>query len=149
MFLLLLAPLTASLTVSRRDARESPTWGRFRGGATPRGVLVNLPQHNERFKGAKAELKRAGVKFDRIDAVDGRLLSAAEWRANVTLLGRTFLTTGTVGCYLSHRRCWEECVRRNEVLLIFEDDVLLCDNFSERLDSAMASLPEDWWDAST
>ena len=149
MFIVLLAPLTASLTVSRRNARESPTWGRFRGGATPRGVLVNLPQHNERFKGAKAELKRAGVKFDRIDAVDGRLLSAAEWRANVTLLGRTFLTTGTVGCYLSHRRCWEECVRRNEVLLIFEDDVLLCDNFSERLDSALASLPEDWWDAST
>jgi GR25 family glycosyltransferase involved in LPS biosynthesis len=39
------------------------------------------------------------------------------------------MTPGAVGCFLSHRRCWEECVRSGEALLIFEDDVVLAPNF--------------------
>lgn len=35
---------------------------------------------------------------------------------------------GVKGCFYSHYRCWQECVKLNEDILIFEDDVVLIRN---------------------
>ena len=42
----------------------------------------------------------------------------------------TRLTKGEVGCFLSHWRIWEECVRIDEPILILEDDAIITDKFS-------------------
>lgn len=38
-------------------------------------------------------------------------------------------TIGEVGCFLSHYLLWKECIKRNEEILIFEDDCIVSDNF--------------------
>ena len=76
----------------------------------PHTALVNLPRHTERLAKVTAVLQDAGIEFDTIAAVDGALLSPAELEANVTAAGRLLLTRGMIGCFLSHRRCWERCV---------------------------------------
>ncbi len=54
------------------------------------------------------------------------------------------LTLGELGCLLSHRSLWEECVRRNQTLCILEDDVELSADFSVILHQALAK--ESQWD---
>jgi len=110
----------------------------------PRAVVINLPRHAERFEGVKHELDAAGVKFERISAVEGRHLNPEDRRANVTALARALITPGMMGCFLSHRRCWERCVELNQELLVFEDDILLEKDFAKRVCTAMDDLPEDW-----
>lgn len=111
---------------------------------TPRAVVINLERHQTRLNAVRAELKTAGLKFERMPAVDGRQLSAEELHANVTAIGRHLLTPGMIGCFLSHRRCWRECVESGGPLIVFEDDALLAPDFLRRLDVALRELPEGW-----
>jgi len=110
----------------------------------PKAVVINLPKHEARYEGAKRELNAAGVRFERMDAVEGRRLSPAEKRANVTALARALITPGMTGCFLSHRRCWERCVALDQDLLVFEDDIMLEADFARRACAAMEDLPSDW-----
>ena len=76
---------------------------------TPRALLINLPRNPERFRDAKQQLDAAGVTFERAEAVDGKMLSQQELNENVTMLGRWLMTRGMIGCFLSHRQCWQRC----------------------------------------
>ena len=47
----------------------------------------------------------------------------------------THLTSGEVGCFLSHYGLWKKCIELDEPILILEDDAIVTDRFSyERLD---------------
>ena len=67
-------------------------------------------------------LQNAHIKFERMPAVDGSILSDIELKKMVTPLGRMLLTRGTIGCFLSHRKSWASCISRDRPLLILEDD---------------------------
>ncbi len=95
----------------------------------PRTVVINLPRCASRREQTIKELSSKNVKFSWIDAVDGMELTQSELSEFCTPLARWFMTPGMIGCFLSHRRCWEECARSGEDLLIFEDDVILAKNF--------------------
>ena len=46
------------------------------------------------------------------------------------------LSKGEIGCFISHIRCYEYMIKNNiENMLIFEDDCIFCDNFSEKLNN--------------
>ena len=83
----------------------------------------------------------------------------------MTFFGRRSLTRGMIGCFLSHRACWQHCAAdlKEPVLgallqclfsfysysalttppvRVFEDDVILADNFTEMLSARL--LPDDW-----
>jgi len=114
-------------------------------GRLPKALLVNLPRHQERFQKVKQQLDGAGVNFERANAVDGKMLTPAELKADVTLLARWLITRGMVGCFLSHRACWQRCVDDGKgPILVFEDDVILADNFTASLTAALDKLPDDW-----
>jgi len=111
----------------------------------PKALLINLPRHRERFDTVKAQLQEAGVGYERAPAVDGKLLTPAELEANVTKLGRALMTKGMIGCFLSHRKCWQRCANaEGGRLIVFEDDVDLDGNFTAALEEAMGDLPDDW-----
>ena len=117
----------------------------LRTSDVPPAVVINLPRNPERFAAVKASLKEAGVKYQRVDAVEGRQMTLAERYENVTALGRLFMTPGMIGCYMSHRKCWQETLKRGKgPLIVFEDDVELSPDFRDKLAEAMQSLPEDW-----
>jgi glycosyl transferase family 25 len=113
-------------------------------GPSPKALLINLPRHEDRYRDVKMQLQSAGIAYERAEAVDGKMLSKEDLKANVTRMARWFLTRGMIGCFLSHRYCWQRCIEAGGPILVFEDDVVLADNFTAALSDALAALPEDW-----
>jgi GR25 family glycosyltransferase involved in LPS biosynthesis len=56
-----------------------------------------------------------------------------------------YITQGNVGCILSHYMLWKTLsyLSDNEYL-IFEDDVVLCEGFKDKLLDYKSRLPSDW-----
>ncbi len=105
----------------------------------PRTVVINLPRHSSRQKHIVDELSANEVQFSWVDAVDGEQLSNSELLENTaSALSRWFMTPGMIGCFLSHRKCWEKCALSGEPLLVFEDDVVLAPNFKQIVVDAVA-----------
>ena len=80
------------------------------GPPPPKALLINLPRHEERYREVKTQLEGAGLEYERAEAVDGKMLTPEELKKDVTPLGRWLITRGMVGCFLSHRNCWQRCV---------------------------------------
>jgi len=56
-----------------------------------------------------------------------------------------FISSGHIGCILSHYILWKILTYLPyEEIIIFEDDVILCENFKEKLLQYKANLPNDW-----
>jgi len=116
----------------------------------PPALVINLARDSRdtnRLAALHERLQRSRIAFDVIEAVDGSSLSKEELAASTTALGRVFMTKGMIGCFLSHRLCWSECVRRNESLLILEDDAPVSEHMptllAEALD-ALSTLDHTW-----
>lgn len=100
-------------------------------------LLINLARSTERLRTASEEMGRAGVGFERLEAVDGSTLSADRLAELATWDGRSFfkaLSPGEVGCYLSHVAAAERIVReRWPLALVMEDDFRLRPEFAATL----------------
>ncbi len=89
--------------------------------------LINLDRSPERLHFFEEQTQEVGIEFERISAVDGRLLSDEELAAAVM---PTYefqpLNAGEIGVFLSHKRAWERLVASREpYAVVFEDDVVL------------------------
>jgi glycosyl transferase family 25 len=90
--------------------------------------LINMRDNTERLARSKAEFDRAGLHFNRIDAVNGWALSPKETarvydvQAN-RKRGKRALVGPELGCYLSHIETWRKiAVCDAPGGIIFEDD---------------------------
>lgn len=105
-------------------------------------LVVNLNRSPERWKAIKTQLDRLKIPVERLEAVDGKLLSE-EVVGNLTSsvhfsMGRE-LERGEIGCFLSHRKCWERLLDTDEkYALVLEDDLILSDR------SPTFMLSDDW-----
>jgi GR25 family glycosyltransferase involved in LPS biosynthesis len=102
-----------------------------------RCYVINLDRRPDRWKEATATLKKYGFQnIERISAVDGKLIDSDHVK---TLLHPTAYDSlgkvrskhedlgslGSVGCYLSHYKTWNEILKNNTPAIIVEDDILL------------------------
>jgi glycosyl transferase family 25 len=91
--------------------------------------VINLETSKERYEYIKDNIKSLGFPQIRIDAVDGRKMSKEEIDAKVDVKTyKSFLSRlpngGTIGCYLSHVKVWEEFLKSGfEFAVVFEDDI--------------------------
>lgn len=107
-------------------------------------VVVNLARSCERRAAMRALLEPLELPYRFFDAVDGRagphpLFSRFDPLKSEIRHGHV-LTTGELGCYASHYLLWEQCVSQDKPLLIFEDDVVLNDNFLKAYHVAVDSV---------
>lgn len=51
---------------------------------------------------------------------------------------------GAIGCALSHLALWDKCIELNKPIVIFEDDIILSNNFNIHLDTVLKMLPVDF-----
>ena len=65
---------------------------------------------------------------------------------NVTKLGRFFMTRGMIGCFLSHRKCWDECLRSDQMLLVLKEDVFFDDNFHDDVTTSLTAVGQKYRD---
>jgi glycosyl transferase family 25 len=93
--------------------------------------VINLDGSKDRLENITSELNKISLGFTRVPAVNGSLLDASELnRHYCAALNRKMyrrpLSRGEIGCYLSHRRCWQHIIdKKLPVALILEDDAAL------------------------
>ena len=76
-------------------------------------------------------------KIHIFDAVDGSKEKLPEWW--------TSGCGGTYGCYSSHKKIWQETIDKNyKNIVIFEDDAIFCENFTQLFFNFIANIPDDW-----
>lgn len=104
--------------------------------------VINLARRKERMAFMERQFASLGLAFERIDAVDGEMLSRAE-RRNVVANFRWWCAQGyrprggEIGCALSHRNALAKVIEGDlACACIMEDDVTLGDGFKEALESA-------------
>ena len=101
--------------------------------------VINLDKDKVRLETIDARLRAFGLSYERIPAVDGRLLTTEEKRKSVnafrnwSALGRK-MRDGEIGCGLSHLRAYRKIVEAGDALAcVLEDDVILDDRFPDVL----------------
>lgn len=98
--------------------------------------VINLDRSFERLQNMAQLLNKMGLSFVRVPAVDGNLIEAQSFCSTPNWRYPYVMTNGEIGCFLSHRRCWESLVESGEEwALILEDDCL----FSDRARNYMSS----------
>lgn len=104
--------------------------------------VINLARRTERMDRMRGRLEAASIAFERMDAVDGALLTRAERRAAADSFrwwcAKGYLPrAGEIGCGLSHRNVWRLMLERgNPCGAVLEDDVTLSHEFADVLDAA-------------
>jgi glycosyl transferase family 25 len=111
--------------------------------------VINLASSKDRLESITAQLTAAHLDFTRISAIDGSSLSPAELNAHYQpdlnkRIYRRPLSLGEIGCYLSHRNCWQQIIdNKLAMALILEDDAALSDQLSDVL-SNIEQLSIKW-----
>lgn len=92
-------------------------------------LLINMDRSKSRLDQCVSLLTQYNVDFHRIEGVDGRNLSPQQLNAALAPSFSGYykvLSKGEIGCYLSHRKCWEYMVERQlDYAVILEDDFTL------------------------
>lgn len=103
--------------------------------------VINLKRSTERRKHMEKQLKRLGLDYEFVEAVDGRALSDEALRGVSDLDNYMKHPTwesrgkGLIGCALSHRNVYEEIVKRQiPRALILEDDTFIKKEMGELLE---------------
>ncbi|QND52675.1 glycosyltransferase family 25 protein [Phyllobacterium sp. 628] len=89
--------------------------------------LINLDRSGERLSHMQTLFAAYYVPFERVAAVDGRILTDEDMARWVRLpQGEPPITQSEVGCFLSHQKCFQLIAEGGaEYAAIFEDDAVL------------------------
>jgi glycosyl transferase family 25 len=111
--------------------------------------LINLERATDRLAWMQKNFEAEQIEFERIDAVDARLLEPSQY-----IIENQFsrdLLLPEVGCYLSHVKALQTFVKSDhEFALIMEDDAVLVSGFKSVVEKSIkqrSSLPsKHQWD---
>lgn len=104
-----------------------------------KAYLINLDRSPERLAFMDEQLKRLGVDYERVPAVDGRALTPEERvrgfsRVRSFIASKKRLSDAEVGVAMSHVACCRRVLAEEEpYALVLEDDVVLADGFPAAL----------------
>lgn len=95
---------------------------------------VNLKRRPDRWGQAQEEFKKHNIKVEQFFGVDGN-------PENIP----TKIVPGHVGCVLSHRNIIQKAKEKGyKQILIFEDDVVFCDDLNKKFEEFYKHVPNDW-----
>lgn len=98
-------------------------------------LVINLKRSPDRWRMVSRELERFHLPFERIEAVDGKMLEKSVLDSLVPPLDDISkiccpraLTSSEIACFLSHKKCWQRLIDSDENwALIMEDDIRVSD----------------------
>jgi glycosyl transferase, family 25 len=109
-------------------------------------VVISLLRSPQRREKARSELSKTVLNWSFLDAVDGSQLQSFppeyQPRKVKRLLGFE-MTPNEIGCFLSHKKAWQTCLKNNQPALIFEDDFVLLPHFEKTLQLLLTEF-HDW-----
>jgi glycosyl transferase, family 25 len=104
--------------------------------------VINLARSRDRRSYITAELKKAGVEYEIVTAVDGRDLDLSDTALiDPSFLTRTGVSAGSAGASLSHLSVYRKIIADgHEAALVLEDDVRLPADLDRLADAVAAHL---------
>lgn len=103
-------------------------------------TLSSSADRQQHFGKSFAQLP--GVPVTKLLGFDTRALAIThDWRCDITFEKSG---GGTLGCYLSHYQAIQFAHLTGQRVLVLEDDVVLCENFMDRLANELVDVPDDW-----
>lgn len=107
--------------------------------------VINLKNRPDRFEKIKDNEIIKKLNFQRFEAIDGSLLKPNEKLQRIFEFNDYNMRQGMVGCALSHIKLYIQLLKSNEdFYIIFEDDIEFTNNFLEKFDKVLESLPSNW-----
>lgn len=101
--------------------------------------LINLARSTDRLEACARQLEKVSLPFDRIEAVDGGTLGEEVINELYDFGESSYhkhMTSGEIGCYLSHVRVWQKIVDEQlDYAVVLEDDIILQDNIQQGLET--------------
>jgi GR25 family glycosyltransferase involved in LPS biosynthesis len=110
---------------------------------------INLDRSSDRLENIHIQEEKINLKFDRIRAIDGYLLSHDERVKNCSLMGNLICTDSMIGCFLSHKKAWEAIANGpDEYGIVLEDDCILSKTFIKDVNKLLSEInyKEKNWD---
>jgi GR25 family glycosyltransferase involved in LPS biosynthesis len=117
--------------------------------------IINLEKDKDRWDYISNQCKKINLNINRFDAIYGKNLPEDHPDIKKYIMDNNLrdkrlnygipLNPGQIGCALSHIKIWEEAYEKGyENILIFEDDAIIPDDFNEKINPILKSLPENW-----
>jgi len=108
--------------------------------------IINLPSDKIKKEIIKNRLLKNNIEnykfIDGIIPTGKELILFKEIKKDLNPLGRINYI-GELGCFLSHKKIWEKCIKENlNNCLIFEDDIFFHKNFQDILESNLQVFDE-------
>lgn len=88
----------------------------------PKSYVINLDRRQDRMERFNQQAKTLGIEYKRFSAVEA--------------------DDPRLGCKLSHVSVLSMC--KSDVIFVFEDDAIFVDDFQQKFEEAMNSVPQDW-----
>jgi len=111
--------------------------------------IVNLERDTLRKSNVEIQLKKGNIQnYEFVKAVDGQNGDLANFKFKVIPdwiepFTSKVMTKGEIGCALSHYGIWEKIIQEKlDYTLILEDDVILCDNFGEKIQEVFENIKD-------
>ncbi len=108
-----------------------------------------MESSRDRWFYMRTSLEKLGLPFELVDAVVGARLSDAEIaqvyskKKNFFCYSR-YLSKGEIGCYLSHKKAWEQILSENlDFAIVLEDDVEVSPKLVDFI-SKLNDIPEEF-----
>lgn len=107
--------------------------------------VINLDRSPDRLQEIDKRLKKLGIRYERIQAVDGAKLTPEELTKVTTKNCKRFCTRSAIGCAMSHIKVWKEVTKRNlKSVMVLEDDAIFGTDFERRFMQSWKDVPNDW-----
>lgn len=106
--------------------------------------VINLPFRVDRKLNISNIMNVHNLNFEFFSAINGFNLKESDL-GYITNRTKNNLSEGSIGCAISHIKLWEEIAQKNteDFFIIFEDDIILPDDFKPRLFELIKQLPFD------
>lgn len=107
-------------------------------------MIVSLKFRQDRRTIINGMMKKSELEFEYIDGIHGRNLNQSKY-TNFNRLSLKHLSSGAIGCILSHAKAYKHIIGNSyKHTVIFEDDVILEENFKLRLTTFLNLIPKDF-----
>jgi len=112
-------------------------------------IVISLERAADRRECMKAQLASLGLDAIIMDAVDGQNLSQQQKDKKLHLEGGyrygEFFKPGEIGCTMSHINALKMArMREWPYVIVLEDDIILAEDFSKRINFLFKIIPGDW-----
>lgn len=107
--------------------------------------VINLDRRRDRFEQFKQNSSYLTLNYKRVSAIDGYRLESTPRLCRIFKHNDYNMRRGIVGCALSHIDLFIKLTNsEKDAFCIFEDDVIIPENFTSNFFDTYKKLPQDW-----